>query len=489
MNVSLIAKVIGQLLMIEAAALSLPLVVSVFYGEAEAKSFLLTIAICLVVGFLMSRIPAKNQHIKIKEGLTIVTFGWVFFSVFGALPFLFSGAIPSVADAIFETVSGFSTTGASILTEIEGLPLGILYWRSFTHWLGGMGILVFTLALLPKMGAGSFQIIKAESPGPVSEKVAPRVKNTAMILYLIYIGMTVVEIILLMLGGLSFYEASVHSFGTVGTGGFSSKNTSIGYYGAYVQWVITIFMFASGTNFALYYLMLKGKVKKAFADEEFRFYVGVSLAAILILIIDLTNSGVYDTLAETIRHSAFQAAAIITTTGYSTTDFDLWPSVSKAVIMLLFFVGGCAGSTGGGIKNIRILVVFKSIKASLVKVIHPKAVVPVKVNGKTVSNDTIFSIFSFVMIWAFIVLFGTVIVSLNGFPLIDSFSAVAVTLGNIGPGFGIVGPTSNFSEFSDGIKYFFSFLMLVGRLELYTVLVMLTPSFWKDIHKSNRHAS
>ncbi len=486
MNLSLITQIVGKLLMIEAAALSLPLLVSFYYAEPEAMAFIQTILICLVVGFAMSRVPAKHQQIKIREGLAIVTFGWVFFSIFGALPFLFSGAIPSLADAIFETVSGFSTTGASILTEIEGLPLGILYWRSFTHWLGGMGILVFTLALLPKMGAGSFQIIKAESPGPISEKVAPRVKNTAIILYVIYIGMTILEIILLMFGDLDFYEASVHAFGTVGTGGFSSKNSSIGYYSPYVQWVITIFMFASGTNFALYYLLLKGKGKRALKDEEFRFYVGMSLGAIAIMAINLWRNGVYDTIAETIRHSAFQTAAIITTTGYSTTDFDAWPTVSKAVILLLFFIGGCAGSTGGGIKNIRILVVLKSMKASLLKVLHPKAVVPVKVNGKTVSTDTILNIFSFILIWITIVLCGTVVVALNGFPLIDSFSAVAVTLGNIGPGFGIVGPTSNFSEFSDGMKYFFSFLMLIGRLELYTVLVLFLPSFWKDSYRLHK---
>ncbi len=482
MNFALIIQIIGQLLMIEAAALTLPMFVSIYYNEPEVISFALTFLICLAVGFALSRVKTKHNHIKVREGLAIVTFGWVFFSIFGALPFLFSGTIPNLADAIFETVSGFSTTGASILTEIEGLPLGILFWRSFTHWLGGMGILVFTLALLPKMGAGSFQIIKAESPGPVSEKVAPRVKNTAIILYLIYIGMTLLEIVLLMFGGLDFYEASVHAFGTVGTGGFSTKNTSIGYYSPYVQWVITIFMFASGTNFALYYLFLKGKIKKAFADEEFRFYVGLSLGAIVFLVISLWQSGVYDTLAETIRHSAFQTAAIITTTGYSTTDFDAWPTVCKAILMVLFFVGGCAGSTGGGIKNIRILVLFKSMKVSLLKILHPKAVIPIKVNGKTVSQDTVLGIFSFVAIWGAITLCGTVVVALNGYPLIDSFSAVAVTLGNIGPGFGIVGPTSNFSEFSDGMKYFFSFLMLIGRLELYTVLVMFLPNFWKDAH-------
>ncbi|MFI3168890.1 MAG: TrkH family potassium uptake protein [Faecalibacterium sp.] len=482
MNYRLIVKIIGHLLMVEAAALALPMLVSMYYGEAEAASFALSLLICLGVGVLLSCIKARRNTIKIREGMAIVTFGWVFFSIFGALPFLFSGTIPNLADAIFETVSGFSTTGASILTEIEGLPLGILFWRSFTHWLGGMGILVFTLALLPKMGAGSFQIIKAESPGPVSEKVAPRVKNTAIILYLIYMGMTILEIILLMFGGLDFYEAAVHAFGTVGTGGFSSKNTSIGYYSPYIQWVITIFMFASGTNFALYYLCLKGKLKKVFADEEFRLYVSISIGAIVLLVLNLWNSGIYDTLAETIRHSAFQTAAIITTTGYSTTDFDAWPTVSKAILMLLFFIGGCAGSTGGGIKNIRILVVLKSMKVSLMKVLHPKAVVPVKVNGKTVSHDTIFSIFSFIMIWAMIVLVGTIVVALNGFPLLDSFSAVAVTLGNIGPGFGVVGPTSNFAAFSDGMKYFFSFLMLIGRLELYTVLVLFLPNFWKDAH-------
>lgn len=479
MNFPLIIKVIGKLLMIEGLALSLPFLVALYYRHGDAKAFFISIILCLVAGTVFSAIPSKSQSIKIKEGLAVVTFGWIAFSIFGAFPFLISGAIPSFADALFETISGFTTTGASILTEIEGLPYGILFWRSFTHWLGGMGILVFTIALLPKMGAGSFQIIKAESPGPISEKVVPRVKDTAVILYAIYISVTIIEIVLLMFGGMDLYEASVHAFGTVGTGGFSTKNASIGHYNPYIQWVITIFMFASGTNFALYYLMFKGKFANAFKDEEWRFYTGVVLVSTAIIFVDLTANNIYGGgIFETIRHSAFQVIAIVTTTGYSTADFDQWPSVSKAMLMTLFFVGGCAGSTGGSVKNIRLLVAVKSIGNSISKVLHPRAVLPVKINGKSVGQDTIFIILNFIILWAFITLLSTVVVALDGYPLIDSFSAVAATFCNVGPGFGVVGPTCNFSVFSDGIKYYLSFLMLIGRLEMYTVLALFAPRFW-----------
>ncbi len=358
--------------------------------------------------------------------------------------------------------------------------MGILFWRSFTHWLGGMGILVFTIDILPKMGAGSFQIIKAESPGPVSEKVVPRVKDTAIVLYGIYIGVTILEFILLRLGGMTVYDAAVHTFGTVGTGGFSTKNNSVGYYSPYIQWVITIFMFASGVNFALYYLIFKGKIKRMLADEECRFYTLIVLSAVILITLDLHMHHVYDGgIFEILRHSAFQVVAIVTTTGYSTADFDVWPSVSKAILLMLFFVGGCAGSTGGSIKVIRILVATKSLKNSVQKVLHPHAVLPVKVNGKTVANDTLSLILNFIILWAFIMFFSTIIVSIDGFPLIDSFSAVAATFGNIGPGFGTVGPTCNFSHFSDVIKYFLSFLMLLGRLEMYTVIALFAPKFWK----------
>lgn len=479
MNLPLIIKVIGKLILTESLALSLPFIVAICYGDGDANAFFYTIILCALTGFIFSSIPSKNESIKIKEGLAVVTLGWIAFSIFGALPFMFSGAIPHFPDALFETISGFTTTGASILNEIEGLPHGILFWRSFTHWLGGMGILVFTIALLPKMGAGAFQIIKAESPGPISEKVVPRVKDTAMILYSIYFSVTILEIVLLMFGGMDLYDASVHTFGTVGTGGFSTKNASVGYYSPYIQWVITIFMFASGTNFVLYYLIFKGEGKKAFKDEEWRFYTTIMLVATAIIFADLTYHNLYtEGFEETIRHSAFQVASIVTTTGYSTADFDQWPAVSKAMILMLFFVGGCAGSTGGSVKNIRLLVAFKSVYNSISKILHPRAVLPVKVNGKTVSQDTTTLILNFLVLWAFIVLFSTVIVSLDGYPLLDSFSAVAATFCNVGPGFGVVGPTCNFSIFSDGIKYFLSFLMLLGRLEMYTVLALFAPRFW-----------
>lgn len=480
MNFRLIIKVIGKLLMIEGTALSLPFIVSLIYNGEDKFAFFISIVLCFIFGLLFSSISTKNMSIKIKEGLAVVTFGWITFSIFGALPFIISGAIPKFADALFETVSGFTTTGASILNEIESLPKGILFWRSFTHWLGGMGILVFTIALLPKMGAGSFQIIKAESPGPISEKVVPRVKDTAVILYAIYIGVTILETILLLFGGMDLYEALIHTFGTVGTGGFSNKNASVGYYNAYIQWVITIFMFASGTNFALYYLFFKGKFKKFFFDEELRFYGTVVATGIVIICFDLMSNKVYGSnFFETIRHSAFQVVSVVTTTGYSTADFDLWPPISKAVLLSLFFVGGCAGSTGGSIKNIRLLVALKSIKNSIVKVLHPRAVLSVKINGKGIGQDTVFVILNFLVLWAFITVFSTIIVSLDGYPLLDSFSAVAATFTNVGPGLGAFGPTCNFSGFSDGIKYYLCFLMLIGRLEIYTVFALFTPSFWR----------
>ncbi|NCA80267.1 MAG: TrkH family potassium uptake protein, partial [Sphingobacteriia bacterium] len=379
-------------------------------------------------------------------------------------------------------VSGFTTTGASILTQIEGLPFGVLFWRSFTHWIGGMGILVFTLAILPSMDVGAFRILKAEAPGPITEKIVPRTKDTAKIFYLIYIGITVLEIILLVLGGMSLYDSAIHTFGTVATGGFSDKNLSVGFFNnsPYLIWVITIFMLLSGANFGLYFLMLKRRWKEAFFDDELKFYLSVVFIAIGLIAVNLLANQTFGSLSETIRHTAFQVASIITTTGFATVDFNLWPVFSQVILFALFFIGGCAGSTGGSIKNIRILVVLKSIRRDFYQALHPSSVVPIRVNTKSYPEATVSVIKSFVILYLFIFGAGTILVSLEGVDLVTAATASAVTLGNIGPGLGKVGPAGNYAFFSDATKLLLSFLMIAGRLELFTVIALLFPSFWKE---------
>jgi trk system potassium uptake protein TrkH len=386
-------------------------------------------------------------------------------------------------DALFETVSGFTTTGASILTQIEGLPFGVLFWRSFTHWIGGMGILVFTLAILPSMDAGAFRILKAEAPGPITEKIAPRTRDTAKIFYYIYIGITVLEIVLLMLGGMSLYDSAIHTFGTVATGGFSDKNASMGFYNdnPYLIWVVTIFMLLSGANFSLYFLALKRRWKDALRDRELRFYLSVVLIATALISINLFMNNVFGgNVRDTIRHAAFQVASIITTTGFATTDFDLWPEFSKIILFALFFFGGCAGSTGGSIKQIRMLVTFKVLKRDLYQTLHPSSVLPIRINNKVYSESTVSVNKSFVLLYLLLFGLGSILVALEGVDIMTATTATAVTLGNIGPGLSKVGPVCNYSFFSDATKLLLSFLMIIGRLELFTVITLLFPSFWKD---------
>lgn len=469
--------------MCEALAMIPSLIVSIIYNDGTMAAFSYTISILLVVGisFVIALKP-KNRTIYAKDGFAIVAFGWVMISLFGALPFYFSGAIPSFIDCIFETVSGFTTTGSSILKEVESLPEAILFWRSFTHWIGGMGVLVLTMALFPITGTGAFQVMVAESPGPIPGKLVPKVANTAKILYTIYIAFTLLEIVLLIIAGLPLFDACIHTFGSVGTGGFSSRNTSVGSYNnVLVEVIITIFTFMCGANFSLYYQAIRGDFKAFFKDEEFRFYLGVVLAAILLITVDLYGD-VFRTIGESIRHSSFQVVTIITTTGYSSANFDTWPVFSRIILFFLMFIGGCAGSTAGGIKNIRILLLMKSMKTELLRIIHPRGVYSVRIGEKTVEEKYLSQIKNFFFMYMLIFVTAVLIVSTDGFDMITTLSSVAATLGNIGPGFSMVGPMGNFSEMSVYSKLVLSMTMLIGRLEIYPMLLLTVPSFWRKVN-------
>ncbi len=479
MNHRMIFKISGYLLLIIALGMVTPLLISVAHHQSDTIPFLISIAITALIGFALTRIPLKNKRLKVKESLAIVTFGWLFASLLGALPFYISGCIPNYVDAFFETVPGFTTTGATIINDIEVLPMGILFWRSFTHWIGGMGILVVAVAVLPIMGTGGFHVFKAESPGPVADKIAPRIMETAKILYMTYIIISLAEFLLLMLGGMSVFESAVHTFGTLGTGGFSTRNSSIGAFNSpYIFNVISVFMIMSGTNFALYYSLFKGKWRDVIKNSELKFYLGIIFVSVLAITID-NNFHIYHNWFESFTHSLFQASSIMTTTGYTTFDYEKWSAFSRSILFMLMFVGGSAGSTGGSIKVIRILALIKLIKRELTKILHPRAIVSVKFGDQPASEDTLLNISSFFMLYMLIFILGSVAISLEGIGFLGATSAVAATLGNIGPGFGFVGPTHTYSEFSVLSKLLLSFFMLLGRLELFTVIALLSPKFWK----------
>ncbi len=480
MDFGVIINVLGHLLIVEAGLMIPSLLVALYYGSYDWKALLLSIIITAAVGFVMNRIFKYKQDIQAKEGLAIVGFGWILVSIFGALPFIFSGTIPSWVDAFFETVSGFTTTGASIVDNIESFPKGILFWRSFTHWIGGMGILVFTVALLPMFGIGGFQIYKTESPGPAPDRIVPRVRDTAKILYTIYTIITAIEIILLVLGGMSLYDSALHTFGTVGTGGFGIKANSVGYYqSTYIHLVIAIFMTLCGANFSLYYLLFKRKWREVVKNTELRFYLGIILISVILVSLNIYSSMKYDNFGIALRDSFFQVSSIITTTGYSTVDFDKWPTFSKVILFALMFIGGCAGSTAGGIKNIRIVVLLKAIKREFYRILHPRAVIPIKIDGKVISNNTIAGISSFFALFIFIFIISTMIVSLDGVDFESAASAVAATLGNVGPAFGFAGPLRSYSGFSNLSKIVMSICMLLGRLEIFTLMILFNPEIWK----------
>ena len=478
MNRRFVFYMLGQIIKLEAAFLALPLIVSLCYGEQKSVfAFLITICISLAVGFAMTLIfKAKNRVIYAKEGLVIVALAWVSMSAIGALPFVLSGDIPSYINAFFETVSGFTTTGASILTNVEELSHGTLFWRSFTHWIGGMGVLVFIMAITPSVSDRSIHIMRAEMPGPIVGKIVPRAKQTAKILYLIYIAMTVIEIILLLCGDLSFFDSVVHTFGTAGTGGFGVYSDSIASFSPYSQWVITIFMVLFGVNFNLYYLLLIKRFRSAISSSELWCYIGILLASTAIISANIYP--LYNNLTDTVRYSAFQVSSIMTTTGFSTVNFDTWPELSKGILLVLMFIGACSGSTGGGLKVSRVVMFFKIIKRELKRMIHPRSVSTVKIEGKTIDDVTLNSVSTYFLLYILLFALIFLLLCLEPFDFETNFSAVAACINNIGPGFGMVGPAGSFAAYSWLSKLGLSLAMLLGRLEIYPILFALIPSTW-----------
>ena len=480
MKHKVVFKSIGTVLCIEAASMLPSLIVALINHEKAAIAFALTIGIVAVIGAALLRLKTPKTRIFTRDGFAIVSLSWILVTLFGALPFLLSGSIPSFIDALFETASGFSTTGSSILTDVEALPKSVLFWRSSTHWLGGMGILVLMIAILPSVSASTINIMIAESPGPSPGKLVPKIRETAKILYIIYIAMTAVLVVLLLLGGMPLFDALIHAFGTASTGGFSSRNASVGaYYSVYIDVVITVFLFLFGVNFTLYYyLFLKRDFKSVLRDEELRFYFGVVIGAIVLIALNIKGT-VYQTIGEAIRYASFQVTSIISTAGFATADFNLWPSFSKIILVLLMLTGSCAGSTAGGIKCVRIVLLLKIIRREITRLIHPNAVQPVKLNGRRVDEETLSGVMAFFFFWMLIIAVSVLIVSLDGKDLVTSTTAVLATVNNVGPGLGAVGPTGNFADFSALSKTVMSLCMLIGRLEVYPIMLLCFPSFWK----------
>ena len=477
MNYKMICYTLGCVLNIEAACMILPLICSIIYRDGCTNTFLLSIIICLIFGILLSfRVP-KKKNMYAKEGFVTVALSWIVISIFGALPFYLSGYIPNYVDALFETVSGFTTTGATILKDVEALSKSMLFWRSFTHWIGGMGVLVFLVAILPLSGGGNMHLIRAESPGPAVGKLVPKVRQTAKILYGIYIAFTLIQIILLLFGGMSVFEALTLSFGTAGTGGFAPTNASIAQYSSYAQIVITVFMLIFGVDFSIYYLLLNRQFKVALRTEEFRAYFLIVFGSVILVSINCFN--LFGNLFETIKHSAFQVASIITTTGYSTVDFDLWPTFSKTIIVMLMFCGACAGSTGGGVKVSRLLVLAKSIIREIKIAAHPRITTKITLNKRTIEHETVRRINVFMAAYIAIFFISLLVISFDNLDFTTNFTAIAATINNVGPGLAKVGPAQNFAVYSPLSKLVMSFDMLVGRLEVFPILVMLSPTSWK----------
>lgn len=480
MNSSMIRVILGHVLRIEAALLLLPCLVAVIYRESVGWKYLFVVALCAIVGSAMSMIKKpQDTSIFLRDGCVATAASWIVLSLFGAMPFTLTGEIPSYLDALFETMSGFTTTGASILDEIEALSYTSLFWRSFTHWIGGMGVLVFLLAIIPMSGGSNINLMKAESPGPSVGKLVPKIKSTARILYVIYFCLTIAEAIFLLCGGMNLFEALTLSFGTAGTGGFAILSSSIASYNAYCQWVITVFMILFGVNFNAYYLILLGKLKKAFAVEEVKWYFAIVVSAITIISINISH--MYNSVAETIRTASFQVATIITTTGYATADFDLWPTTSKFIIIMLMIVGACAGSTGGGIKVSRIVVVIKTIGKELNTYIHPKSVKKIQFEGKPIEHEVLRAINVYMIAYLVVFFISVFILSFENLDMTSTFTAVLASLNNIGPGLSKVGPSCNFGFFSNLSKVVLIIDMLAGRLELFPLLILFHPQVIKQL--------
>ena len=479
MNYRLVFRLIGRLLLMEAALMLPSLFVSLLYRGGDTSSFLITIgitALCgAIPGFLLK---PRRTDLTPRDGMVVAGLSWAIFSFFGCLPFVFSGAIPHFADAYFETVSGFTTTGASILTEIESLPRGILFWRSFTHWIGGMGVLIFTLALLPRLSGRSAHLARAESPGPTFTKLLPRMSDTAKILYILYLGLSLIMFLVMLLCGMNAYDALIHTFGTAGTGGFSNYNASVGaFQSPLIEWMIALFMMLFGINFAVYFHLLRKDVRQASKNEELWAYLIIVLLGTLGVTLSILPS--YGHFFTALRHGFFHVSSIISTTGFASADFNLWPVFAKGILVLLMFIGACAGSTAGGFKVSRIVMLVKSGFRDVRHTLQPRKVAVVRMDGKPVQEGTLSTLGVYLFLYICILILGTLIVSLEAPDFATSFTASLTCLSNVGPGLNAVGPANNFAFFSPLIKWFLSFLMLAGRLEIYPILALFSISVWK----------
>lgn len=477
MNYRMLGYLLGIILLIEAALMVLPLTVSLIYGESPLP-FLFSMAILVAVGILPVIFKPKNTRIYAQEGFVTAAASWILMSAFGALPFVFSGAIPNFIDAFFETVSGFTTTGASILTAIEGLPMGILFWRSFTHWVGGMGVLVLMLAILPADNNRAMHLLRAEVPGPTKDKLVPKMRHTALILYGIYMALTLILVIALLLTKMPLYDSLVNAFAVAGTGGFSVKNASIGAYGnPAAEWVIAIFMIVFGINFNIYFLLLLKRFKDAFKNEEVRTYLIICLLATVVISFNTFDAAIGT--ETTIRTAFFQVSTIISTTGFSSVDFNLWPSLSKTVLLFLMLIGSCAGSTAGGLKISRVILAIKNIFRNVRQMVRPRSVNVVRMDGVAVPTSTLHTVANFITMYLSVIVLSTLLISIDGFDLETNISASLACISNIGPGFSVVGPMGNYAGYSALSKLILSLNMLIGRLEIMPLLVLFSPGVWK----------
>lgn len=477
MNYLMITYILGWVLNFEAGFLLLPWAVGMIYGEKSAFAFLIVAIGALCFGIPLTRKKPKDVVFYAKEGFVMVALSWLVLSIIGALPFVISGDIPNIENALFETISGFTTTGASILVDVDALSKASIFWRSFTHWIGGMGVLVFIIAILPMSGGYNMHLMRAESPGPQVGKLVPKVRSTAMILYKIYFVITLAEIIALLIAGMPLFEALTITFGTVGTGGFAPTTAGMADYTWAQQTIITIFMVLSGVNFGVYYLMVCRKFGQVLKSEEVKYYLGIFVGATAIITLNVVNH--FEIIGQSIHHAAFQVASIMTTTGYATADFNLWPEESKTILVLLMFIGACSGSTGGGMKVSRIIILLKTVKKELASLIHPRSIKKIRIEGRMVEHEVLRSINVFFVTFMMLVAGSIFLLSFDGYDFATNFTAVAATINNIGPGLSLVGPMSNYEHFSAFSKVVLMFDMLVGRLELFPMLLLFAPGTWK----------
>lgn len=477
MNIRLVVNLLGRLLLVDSAFMSPALIIALIDRTPDAGALGAVMALTAVIGLLMALVRPRSDTLRPREGFTVVALTWVLVSFLGGLPFYFSGYIPSMIDCFFETVSGFTTTGSTILTDVESFPRGLLFWRSFTHWVGGMGVLVLSLALLPRMGGRSIFLMRAESPGPSPGKLVPRIGQTAKILYALYLGLSVLMFVILMLCGMNWFDAFIHTVGTAGTGGFSNYNLSVGYFrNPLYEVVIGIFLLLFGVNFSMYFYLLRGDWRTVWKNTETRAYIGFVFFSVLLITFNILPS--YDGFASALRDSFFQVSTIITTAGFATTDFNLWPMFSKIILFILMMTGCCAGSTGGGLKLIRVSMLFKGIKREIHRTVHPRGVGVIRVDGRAVDEEICSSVALYFFGYMAVIIIATLIIALDNFDFESTLTAVVACFNNIGPGFGMVGPTGNFSEFSGLSKIVLSVCMLLGRLELYPLLLLMSRRTW-----------